>query len=178
MNYLKALLEAREITPIKFSEQTGITLSNIRRLTQDNNNLIETAYKPTQQVIAAALGVTVRDLVQGGKRMKNKILEAEIQSAVQRLVKALRKYSDQGLYLSFFAFTRDKDSVEEDNPNDLPDFYSIRVLKPFEEPEDMEDEEEDIEYIFNESGRIFYSVVDGEEGIRKVIPYNRKAQNE
>ena len=178
MNYLKALLEAREITPIKFSEQTGITLSNIRRLTQDNNNLIETAYKPTQQVIAAALGVTVRDLVKGGKRMKNKILEAEIQTAIQRLTKALRKYSDEGLYLSFFAFTRDKDSVEDGDPKDIPDYYSIRVLKPFEDNEDIEDEEEDIEYIFKETGRIYYSTVDGEEGIRKVIPYERRVDNE
>lgn len=171
MNYLKELLEAREITPIRFSEQTGITLSNIRRLTQNNNNLIETAYKPTQQVIAAALGVTVRDLVQGGPNMKNKILEAEIETAIQRLTKALRKYSDEGLYLSFFAFTRDKDSVEDGDPQDVPDYYSIRVLKPFED-------NEDIEYIFKETGRIFYSTVDGEEGIRKVIPHGKGFENE
>ncbi len=110
--------------------------------------------------------------------MKKKILEAEITTAVERLVKALRKYSDEGLYLSFFAFTRDKESAEEENPNDIPDYYSIRVLKPFEEEDDIEDEDKDIDYIFNDSGRIFYSTVKGEEEIRKVISYGRGRNNE
>ena len=172
MNNLKSIMEARNITPNQLSEMTGLAVTNIRRILQEDS--LATATKPTQQTIAAALGITVRELVEGGTDMKKKILEAEITNAVQTLTKALRKYSDEGLYLSFFTFTRDKDSVEDGKPNDIPDYYSIRVLKPFEDEDDMYDADEDIEYIFNESGRIFYSTVDGEEGIRKVIPYGRK----
>lgn len=176
MNNLKSIMEARNITPNQLSEMTGLAVTNLRRILQEDS--LATATKPTQQIIAAALGVTVRELVEGGEDMKTKILEAEVKSAVETLVKALRKYSDEGLYLSFFTFTHDKDSVEEDNPEDVPDYYSIRILKPFEEEDDMYDADEDIEYIFNESGRIFYSTVNGEEGIRKVIPYGRGRNNE
>lgn len=176
MNNLKTIMEARNITPLQLSEMTGLAVTNIRRILQEDS--YSTSKKSTQQIIAAALGVTVRELVQGGKRMKKKILEAEVRSAVEALVKALRNYSDEGLYLSFFTFTHDTDSIDEDNPNEVPDYYSIRILKPFEEEDDMEDADEDIDYIFIESGRIFYSKEDGEEGIRKVIPNGRGRNNE
>lgn len=168
MNNLKAIMEARCLTATDLSQMTGISVSNIRRLMEEDH--IETAYKHTQQMVAAALGLTVRDLVVGGEDMKNKILEAEVTKTIQSLVKALRKYSDEGLYISFFAFTHDTDSA--DTPGDVPDYYSIRIHKA------EEDELGDFDNIYNEAGRIFYSVVDGEEGIRKVIPYRKESKHE
>ena len=167
MNYFKALLNAREITAIDFAKAVGMSVSNVRRLCEDEN--IRTCTKRTQKKVADGLGITIRELVEGGNSMKNKIMYAEINKAVERLCVLLRKTSSDPLFLDITIFSRDK--VACDGDEEIPDYYSFRVCKADEEFEADSP-------LVNESSRVYYSDDDGEEKIRKVLPYCRKVREE
>lgn len=165
MNNLKAITESRGITPIELSKMSGVSLTRVRQLIKDGT--IDTAFKSTQNKIAKALGVTVRDLVKGGNKVKENIIKAEIAKATEHLARLLRNYSDEELYLHITVFTRDKECECDDFQNEVPDYFDYRlaILMP-------EDVTGDIaETIVNKSGLIYYSDVGGEAYIKKVIPY-------
>ena len=159
MNYLSRLMEARNISVKELSETSGISVSLIRNYIR-NDDAIEHAYKPTVQALAKALGVTPRDLVVGGKRMKNKILKTEVEKAAEHLCKCLREYTDEPMYLSMTVFTRDN-TIKDEESDEIPDYYSITLHNA-----DIE-EVEDIILTLSESKRVFY----GEDGIREVRPF-------
>lgn len=166
MNYLKDLMDAKGITPIELAEMTGISVSNIRLMLNDNR--YETAFKSTQMKIADALGVSVCDLVKGGKRMKDTILETEIKKATEHLARLLRNYSESELYLHVTIFTKDKECMDDDFKGEVPDYYSYRL-------NDLSVGEVDVgETLMTDSGRIYYAGVDGQAYIKKVVPYHQK----
>lgn len=167
MNDLKALLDARGITIIDFAKKTGLPVSNVRRLCTDEN--YKTCTKKTQQKLADGLGITIRELVEGGDPMKNKILYSEISKTVEKLCVLLRKTSPDPLFLDIAIFTRDK--VVSDG-KEIPDYYSFRVCKADEEFEADAP-------LINESSRVFYSF-DKEEGekVHKIMPYRREVREE
>lgn len=167
MNNLKAITESRGITPVELSKQSGVSLTRVRQLIKEGT--IDTAFKSTQNKIAKALGLTVKELVGGSDTMKDKIIKAEIEKATEHLARLVRNYSDEELYLHITIFSRDNEIADEDYPNEVPDYFSYRLatLTP-------EDADGDIaQTLCNESGRIFYSDVDGESYIRKVVPYRK-----
>lgn len=170
MNTLKAITEARGITPVELSKMSGVCLTRVRDLIRDGT--IGTAQKSTQLKIANALGLTVKELVGGGDKVKNKVIQAEIARATEHLARLLRNYSDKELYLHITLFTKDKECAETEN--DIPDYFSYRLanLVP-------EDSDGDIaETICKQDGLIHYTNVDGEEFIRSVVPYKGGINNE
>ena len=160
MNNLTLLMEVNRLNAVRLSEMSGVAVSTIRRLTEDNN--IATAYKQTQKKLAEALGVSVHDLVGEGESMKNKILRSEIEKTTEYLASLMRRTTKEQLYLSVTIFTRDKESRSDEDPEGVPDFYSFRV-NIFNE-----DFEPDFP-LMSESQRIYYS--EDDVGIRKVIPF-------
>ena len=168
MNYLTELMNARGIDLITLAKMSGVSLSNLRRLTAEES--AGYFHKKTQKRLAQALGVTVSELVKGGKRMKNKILEAEVRKAVDHLTTALHKYSDEPMCLSLAIFTKDKTVRSDDDPKGIPDYYSIRsYVADTEQEETADDVFVPKETVINESARVYY----GEDGIRQVIPFER-----
>ena len=168
MSNLSKIIYARGITPNDLATLTGLTYPTIWRLLK--NDCYATAQKSTQQKIAAVLGVSVSELVKGGKRMKNKILEAEVRKAIEHLTTALHKYTDEPMYLSLAIFTKDKTVRTETDPEGIPDYYTVRSYVADTEQEHTAD---DLfvpkETVIDESARVYY----GEEGIRQVIPFER-----
>ena len=142
------------------SEESGVSLPRIRAYVNEPELLI-TADWETRKAIADALGITVKELLHG-KNLKTEILKKEIRKAAEHLANELRKYSAEPMYLDLCIFTHDAEAkTEEDNCEGLPDYYSIRCH-----------EASDIEGIIptmSESARVYY----GEDGIRKVIPFER-----
>lgn len=166
MNDLKALLDAKGITIIDFAKRTGLSVSNMRRLCENDN--YRTCTKKTQKKLAEGLGITIRELVEG-ESMKNKILYSEISKTVENLCVLLRKTSPDPLFLDIAIFTRDK--VVSDG-EEIPDYYAFRLCKADEEFEADAP-------LINEASRVFYSLTeDGEEKIRKVMPYRREVREE
>lgn len=128
MNNLVDLMNATGTTPIELSKETGIPISNVRRLlTLDDLSGI---YKATQTKLAGFFGITVNQLVNGGTKMKNKILETEIRKHAEALAVALRKYTDVPMYFRLAVFTRDNTEGEK---GDIPDYYDYVLHKLDEE---------------------------------------------
>lgn len=168
MNNLAMIMELEGITPKKLAELSGCDAGNIRRLMSlDSLDFIR---PDTKKRLASALGVTIKDLVKGGKRMKNKILYAEVVKATEELTKALRNYTDEPMYLNVCIMTRDKTAVCEGDPSGVPDFYSIRCHKA----DDIDEIVPDI----SESARVFYSEDGNGEGIRNVFKYFEGVAND
>ena len=168
MNYLTELMNAREIDHITLAKMSGVSLSNLRRLTAEES--AGYSYKKTQKRLAQALGVTVSELVKGGKRMKNKILEAEVRKAIEHLTAALHKYTDEPMYLSLAIFTKDKTVRTETDPEGIPDYYTVRsYVADTEQEHTADDFFIPKETVIDESARVYY----GEDGIRQVIPFER-----
>ena len=98
MNNLVDLMNATGTTPIELSKGTGIPISNVRRLlTLDDLSGI---YKTTQTKLAGFFGITVNQLVNGGTRMKNKILETEIRKHAEAFPPCFEIPSDKVLEIS------------------------------------------------------------------------------
>ena len=95
--------------------------------------------------------------------MKNRILYTELTQTIEHLSVLLRQFSGKKLYFRAVMFTRDPDSVTDDEP-EIPDYFDLKVS------ELLDDDEE--KTIINESGRIFHSTDDrGNELIRNVLRY-------
>ena len=164
MNYLKQIMEAEGISPIQLAEMSGCNIGTVRNLMKADS--IEYAFKGTIKKLSKALGVTPRDLVKGGKRMKNKILYTEVTKAAEALSKALRAYTDEPMYLSVCVFTQDKTAICDGDPEGIPDYYSIRCHNA--------DDIEGIVPTISESARVYY----GEDGIKVVKPYHREVADD
>lgn len=160
MVYLNDYMKLQGMTRRALSEESGVSLPRIRAYVNEPELLI-TADWETRKAIADALGITVKELLHG-KNLKTEILKTEIRKAAEHLENELRKYSAEPMYLDLCIFTHDAEAkTEEDNCEGLPDYYSIRCH-----------EASDIEGIIptmSESARVYY----GEDGIRKVIPFER-----
>jgi len=168
MNYLNELMKAQNLTALDVSRASGLAVSTIRYVMAQDT--VANCYKKTQAILADTFGVTVRELTVGGKRMKDKLLKAEIETALERLLSAVRKYSGEQVYVDLCFFTRDEECADDDFPNEIPDYYSYRVsIMDKDASEDMP-----VVPVISECGRIYYSTDDGEERILRVIPYGRK----
>jgi len=160
MNNLVDLMNATGTTPIELSKGTGIPISNVRRLmTLDDLSGI---YKATQTKLAGYFGITVNQLVNGGTRMKNKILETEIRKHAEALAVALRKYTDVPIYFHLSVMTRDNLTDEPD----APDYYDfvIHELDDFGE----------IKKMTSKAFLIHYD----DEGIIKTTPFYSNERND
>lgn len=98
--------------------------------------------------------------------MKDKILETEIRKHAEALSVALRKYTEEPLYLRLTLFTRD--SQVTDDKEHVPDFCDF-ICHTY-------DDTEEVDPIVSQSFLIHY----GEEGIKEVSPFPRErtADNE
>lgn len=163
MNNLREIMSARGITPIELAKRSGCNVGNIRRLAKEGG--IEYTTKSTVTRLAKALDVTPKELVKGGKSMKNKILKAEITKHIEAISKALRDYKDEPMYLSLTVFTRDSECHIDGDPIGVPDYYSVRVHES-----DIDDIEE-CDLTLSMSARVYYAFYDQDELIRTVIPY-------
>lgn len=164
MNYLTQIMEVRGYTPKDVAEMSGCAVTNIRRIMKLDS--LEFAYPKTVSRLSAALGVTPRELVKGGKRMKDKVLKAKITKSVEEIAVALRNYTDEPLYLNITVFSRDNTVRLFGDPEGTPDFYSIRCHST----ENLE--ADNIDLIIGKSARVYYSQdKDTEELIRTVIPF-------
>jgi hypothetical protein len=150
MNNLVDLMNATETTPIKLSKATGIATSNVRRLMSLDD--LSGIYKTTQKKLANYFGITVNQLINGGTRMKNKILQTEIRKHAEALAVALRKYTDVPMYFHLAVFTRDN---TEGEIGDIPDYYDY-VLH------ELDEEVGEVTNTVTEAFLIHY----GEDGIR------------
>ena len=102
--------------------------------------------------------------------MKQEILVTEVRQAAEHLANVLNKYSDEPMYLSLAIFTKDKTVKCEDDPEGIPDYYSIRsYVADTEQEQTADDGFVPKETVINESARVYY----GEDGIRTVIPFER-----
>lgn len=161
MNNLVDLMNATGTTPIELSKETGIPISNVRRLmTLDDLSGI---YKTTQTKLAGYFGITINQLVNGGTRMKNKILETEIRKHAEALAVALRKYTDVPIYFHLSVMTRD--NLTEDP--DAPDYYDFVV-------HELDDDFGEIKKMTSKAFLIHYD----DEGIIKTTPFYSNERND
>lgn len=161
MNNLIDLMNATGTTPIELSKGTGIPISNVRRLlTLDDLSGI---YKATQTKLAGFFGITVNQLVNGGTRMKNKILETEIRKHAEALAVALRKYTDVPIYFHLSVMTRDNVTDEPDTP----DYYDFVI-------HELDDDFGEIKKMTSKAYLIHY----GEEGIDHTTPFYSNERND
>ena len=157
MNYLAELMELRGLSQKEVQDMSGVYhVGYLMRL-----DTLEFVRKPTIAKLAKALDVTPRELVKGGKKMKDKILQTKVTQAAETLAKALRDYNGDEMILRVTVFTRDPECKEEGDPDGVPDFYSIVVHDA------NVDYDTPIDTTLSASARIYYD----DEGIRKVIPY-------
>ena len=166
MNYLNEIMRVRNLTAVDVARMSGLNVSTVRYVMAQET--AEHCYKKTQIALSKALGVTVRELTTGGKKMKDKILKAEVESALENLLFAVRKYSGEQIYLSLTIFSRDEECSCDKYPNQVPDYY--RYLVQIVDKDASEDLP--VVPIITETGRIYYSTDDGEERIRDVVPYH------
>lgn len=97
--------------------------------------------------------------------MKNKALKAEIEKHIEGLTRALRSYTDEPMYLSLCIFTRDEECRHDDDPDSLPDYYSVTTYQAELVGVD------DADVTFAKAARVFYSYDGNDELIRTVKPY-------
>ena len=133
MNYLSQLMAAKNVTAVQLAKKAGVAEATVRDYMK--NDILDFTRKTTLQKIAKAMNCTPREIVKGGDSMKKKILEAEVIRAAESLCVALRKFSDESMYLHVTVFTRDNTVRCEDDPEGIPDYYAIRV-NPSGETED------------------------------------------
>jgi hypothetical protein len=156
MNNLVDLMNATGTTPIELSKGTGIPISNVRRLmTLDDLSGI---YKTTQKKLADYFEITVNQLINGGTKMKTKILEAEIMKHAEALAVALRKYTSDSVHTSICVFTRD----EPDDNGNIPDYCDVTSYR-------LDDKSGELVCVIGKQFLFYY----GEEGIAKVEPFSR-----
>ena len=179
MSLLKEIMSSRGLTSQDLARKTGLTYQTIWRLLK--NDSYEFAQKETQRLIATALGVTVRDIIYGKDPdtkseeekadMRKKIAEAEIKKGVEHIINALNKYSAGPMYLSLSIFTKDNTCKCDEDPDGIPDYYSLRAHTMDTDYEEDADRIRVVpmEMIVNETARVYY----GEDGIRQVIPFER-----
>ena len=161
MNNLVDLMNATGTTPIELSKVTGIATSNVRRLMSLDD--LSGVYKTTQKKLANYFGITVNQLVNGGTRMKNKILQTEIRKHAEALAVALRKYTDVPMYFHLAVFTRDNTEGEK---VDIPDYYDY-VLH------ELDEEVGEVTNTVTEAFLIHY----GEDGIRNTEQFYFNERN-
>ena len=161
MNNLVDLMNATGTTPIELSKATGIATSNVRRLMSLDD--LSGVYKTTQKKLANYFGITVNQLVNGGTRMKNKILQTEIRKHAEALAVALRKYTDVPMYFHLAVFTRDNTEGEK---GDIPDYYDY-VLH------ELDEEVGEVTNTVTEAFLIHY----GEDGIRNTEQFYFNERN-
>ena len=89
--------------------------------------------------------------------MKDKILETEIRKHAEALSVALRKYTDEPLYLRLTLFTRD--SQVTDDKEHVPDFCDL-VCHTY-------DDTEEVDPIVSQAFLIHH----GDDGISKTTPF-------
>lgn len=154
MNNLIDLMNVTGTTPIELSKGTGIPISNVRRLL--NLDDLSGIYKTTQKKLADYFGITVNQLVNGGTRMKNKILETEIRKHAEALAIALRKYTDVPIYLHMSVMTRDN----ADEEPDAPDYYDFVI----------NESDDDFKEIKKMTSKAFLVYYDGDR-IRNTTPF-------
>lgn len=163
MNNLVALMTAYGTTPIELSRGTGISIQNIRRImTLDDLSGLR---KYTQKELADYFEITINQLVNGGTRMKKKILETEIRKHAEALAVALRKYTDESMYFHLSIFTRDN-TIEEDS-DEIPDYYDFVI-------HESDDDFGEIKNITSKAFLIFYD----DEGIWKTTPFYSNERND
>lgn len=169
MSYLKEILEAKGITMHDLAEMTGNAYSCITVMLKNDSYAF--SHKKTQKKIADALGFTVNEIANGGESMKRKLIEVEVRKAVEHLTNALNKYSPDPMYLSLSIFTRDETLKCDGDPDGTPDYYTVRSYVADTEYEENINRDGFVpkETIINEAARVYY----GEDGIRKVIPFER-----
>jgi hypothetical protein len=164
MNNLIDLMNATGTTLIELSKETGIPISNVRRLmTLDDLSGI---YKTTQKKLADYFEITVNQLINGGTKMKNKILETEIRKHAEALAVALRKYTDVPIYFHLSVMTRNNVTDEPDTP-DYYDFVIHELDDDFGEIKNMTSKALLIHYYYDE-----------DELIRKTTPFYSNERNE
>ena len=134
MNYLSQLMAAKNVTAVQLAKKAGVAEATVREYMK--NDILDFTRKTTLQKIAKAMNCTPREIVKGGDSMKKKILEAEVIRAAESLCVALRKFSDESMYLHFTVFTRDNTVRCEGDPEGIPDYYTIRVFNPSDLTED------------------------------------------
>ena len=168
MNYLKSIMEMRNITTVELSKLSGISSQEIRRLCE--GDYMSHARKDTQKLLADALNVTVRELVKGSEEMKEKIVYTEVKKAAEHLASTIRKYYPEQIYVDVVLFTHENPDAYDDEVGKDIDYYSIRVTTA--------DSDSDVELpvvpFISESGRIVYD----DEGIRKVVPFGEARTND
>ncbi len=179
MSFLSEIMKSRGLTSQDLARITGLTYQTIWRLLKYHS--FEFAQKETQQKIATALGVTVRDIIYGKDLdevsdeekadMKRKIAEAEIKRGVEHILNALNKYSADPMYLSLSIFTKDNTLKCDGDPDGTPDYYTLRAYASDTEYDESVDKDTFVpkETLINEAARVYY----GEDGIRTVIPFER-----
>lgn len=164
MNNLVDLMNATGTTPIELSKGTGIPISNVRRLLSLDD--LSGIYKTTQSKLAGYFGITINQLVNGGTRMKNKILETEIRKHAEALAVALRKYTDVPIYFHLSVMTRDNVTDEPD----APDYYDFVV-------HELDDDFAEIKKMTSKAFLIHY-YYDEDELIRKTTPFYSNERND
>lgn len=104
--------------------------------------------------------------------MKDKVLSSNVRKAVESLARALRNYTSEPMNCELSIYTRDTTVKTEDDPDGIPDSYSV-LIRSSEVPRDEDS-------TFSEVKKIFYSDDEfGTEGIREVIPiYREDEENE
>lgn len=97
--------------------------------------------------------------------MKDKVLKANVTTAIEKLCHELRAYTGDSLTCTVTIITRAKGAAWEGiKPEGVPDWYKANVV--YTESEDKDDS------ILDDSARIFYGPDDfGDEAIALVMPY-------
>lgn len=164
MSYLKEIIKAKGLTEKQVAELSGITHPTLWRLCKENT--YQFAQKNTQIKIADALGVTVREIIEGESIMKQKLVETEVTQAVEHLASVLRKNYKEPMHLHMTIFTRDAIGLRGET-NNKPDYFDIRVG----DGADLEDR------IIDKSALIVRDA-DTEKIVQTVPYYKRGRQNE
>lgn len=162
MNYLKAIMEMRNITTVELSKASGISPQEIRRLCE--GDYMSHAYHDTKKRLADALNVSVNELVNGGDDMKEKIVYTEIKKAAEHLASVIHKYYPEQIYVDVVLFTHENPEDYDDNPTNDLDYYSIRATMT----DSKFNDDLPVVPFLSESGRIYYD----DKGIRKVVPFS------
>ena len=103
--------------------------------------------------------------------MKDKVLKAAVEEAVENLTKALRNYTGEPMNLFLTVFTRDQTVRADGEPDSIPDYYCVTVRSS--------DCELATEATYRAVKKVYYSDDDfGIESIRTVIPCFEEGEEE
>lgn len=99
--------------------------------------------------------------------MKDKVLYGEVMKAAENLARALRAYTGEPMNCILSIFTRDQDVRTPDDPQGIPDYYSVLIRSA--ECEHYDDS------TLKAVRKIYYCDDDfGNEKIMKVVPYHER----